>query len=78
MSEPSSLYARVRLTPSAFAAFQASPLALPSAYSDWRAWLNRQRYFGQISDEQIATATHPAQANTVGAYLPKTLLSRYF
>ena len=72
MSEPSSLYARVRLTASAFAAFQASPLTLPGAYTDWHVWLDGQRYYGQISDDQIATAAHPEPANTVGAYLAET------
>ena len=72
MSEPSSLYARVRLTASAFAAFQASSLALPGAYTDWRTWLDRQRYYGQISDAEIATAVYPEPANTVGAYLAET------
>lgn len=69
MSEPSSLYARVRLTPAAFAAFQASTLALPREYSDWRAWLDGQRYHGSISDERIGAATHPGNEQTVGEYL---------
>lgn len=75
MSEPSSLYARVRLTPAAFAAFQASSRVLPNAYHDWRGWLDRQQYYGSISDDQITSATHPENGSTVGAYLaePSTL-----
>lgn len=72
MSEPSSLYVRVRLTPAAFAAFQASPLALPKEYSDWRAWLDSRHYHGYISDERIGAATHPEKATTVGDYLAET------
>lgn len=72
MSEPSSLYVRVRLTPAAYAAFLASPLALPKAYSDWRAWLDASRYHGHISDERIQAATHPEKATTVGDYLAET------
>lgn len=75
MSEPSSLYARVRLTSSAFAAFEASPPVPPKAYDDWRGWLDRQRYYGDIDDDKITSATHSENFSTVGAYLamPVTL-----
>lgn len=53
MSEASSLVARIRLTESALAAFQASAPALPSQFEDWRSWLTSKHYYGDITDAEI-------------------------
>lgn len=53
MAEPSSLYARVRMTPKAFAAFLDSPLAIPSDYDDWLPWLSTKRFRGSLDDLNI-------------------------
>ena len=53
MSEPSSLYIRVKLTQESLEVFKASPLAAPSRYSDWRPWLDSRKFHGEITDEDI-------------------------
>jgi len=53
MSEPSSLYARIRLSESAFTAFQGSVPALPSQYPDWLSWLATRHYTGTLSQADI-------------------------
>ncbi len=58
MSEPSSLYMRVTLSQARLDAFLHSPLNsgdyLPHASTDWRSWLDSKRFYGQISDREIA------------------------
>lgn len=68
MSEPSSLYARVRLSAPALRAFVESRPARPAAYGDWRGWLDRASFHGTISDADIA-ATEASAEPSVRAYL---------
>jgi hypothetical protein len=68
MSEPSSLYARIRLTESALAAFYASAPALPSQFDDWRPWLASKHYYGEIKDAEIQQMTQ-SEAASVGEML---------
>jgi len=53
MSEPSSAYARVRLSKAAFAAFLASVPARPNQYPDWIAWLATSSYSGTLTQADI-------------------------
>lgn len=68
MSEPSSLYARVRLTERALTAFYASAPALPSQFDDWRPWLASKHYYGEITDAEIEQMTQ-SEAASVGEML---------
>jgi hypothetical protein len=74
MSEPSSLYIRVKLTQESLEVFKASPLAAPSRYSDWRPWLDSKKFHGEISDAEIQSL-NPANeiarfpVHTFGDYL---------
>ncbi len=67
MSEPSSLYARVHLSAPALRAFMESPLARPTAYSDWRGWLDRASFHGTIRDAEIAAMPTGAEPSVRAA-----------
>lgn len=60
MSEPSSLYVRVQLTPGSFDAFLSSAPIDPAHYDDWQAWLATHTFHGTISDEDIRSLHHSA------------------
>lgn len=78
MSEPSSFYLRVTLTPEALKAFRASPVSLPSAYDDWSEWLENSQFHGTIGPERIAKLeTYMQSLGTVGTYVDQWLDSRY-
>jgi hypothetical protein len=69
MSEPSSLYARVRLSQAAFAAFQSSTPKLPSDYHDWLPWLANRQFYGEITEADIYELNHGNAATVDGALL---------
>lgn len=46
MSEPDSLYLRVRLSKTAYEQYLASPAANAGAFSDWMEWLSRAEMYG--------------------------------
>jgi hypothetical protein len=68
MSEPSSLYLRVRLSEAALEAYKQSQPSTPSRYTDWQPWLVTKTYNGQITDADIA-ALNFANDKTCGAYV---------
>lgn len=68
MSEPSSLYMRITLTPQAFAAFCQSRPVAPRFYQDWQSWLATQTFYGEITDERIAQLP-AAEVTSLGEYL---------
>jgi len=68
MSEPSSLYLRVRLSEAALEAYKQSQPLAPNRYTDWRPWLETKTYHGQIADDDIA-ALRFADDKTCGAYV---------
>lgn len=63
MSEPSSLYMRVKLSEDGLSAFKTSPLAPPRAYNDWHDWLKSRKFTGKITAGDIRTMEPPTAAD---------------
>ncbi len=78
MSEPSSLYMRVKLTEKSFETFKNSTPVTPSYYSDWQPWLSAQKFYGQITDAEIQGMAHyPDNIKSVNDYLSLLLQDVY-
>lgn len=76
MSEPSSLYVCVTLTQKSFAAFCQSQPVAPHFYKDWQGWLATKKFYGAITDEQIA-ALSAAPVTSLGDYLTSLVQDIY-
>src|SRR5262249_49259310 len=76
MSEPSSLYMRVRLTAKNLEAFKNSLLIAPSHYTDWQPWLHTRTYYGEITDAEIQGMEF-SEVLSVGEYLSLLLQDVY-
>ena len=82
MSEPSSLYMRVKLTEKNLNTFKNSPLVAPNHYPDWRPWLSTKKFYGEITDAEIQGMTPSIDAErsavrSVGEYLALLLQDVY-
>ncbi len=82
MSEPSSLYVRVRLTEKKFEEFRNSPLVAPNHYNDWRSWLSAKKFYGEITDAEVqamtpSTEVEGSKVKSVGEYLSLLLQDPY-
>lgn len=75
MSEPSSLYAKIRISPLARQAFLNSTISNADTYRDWIPWLETKEFYGSLTQADINAMTY--QDQTTQAYLQQWITSRY-
>lgn len=75
MSEPSSLYAKILISPAARETFLQSKVPNASEYKDWQAWLATEQYCGELTDQDISAIDY--QGISTGEYLNSWITDSY-